>query len=161
MRVTGKAIAVLLAALVGICASSMPLEAVARQSGIGVLDVSCGALHGCPLEHPANWTPDRLPELGYQLQFSQIHWRHWGSSTARAIGHAAACPDGAPTQSQCVSGSVLFRVYNRGSAPVGHRHIYRCLVIKRIEPSLLQNVPTDVSGYDLLGGSVNCRHRHR
>jgi hypothetical protein len=135
-------------------------SATASAAPVGVVSVSCGALHGCPVTKPARWTPDRLPEMGYGLEFKSIRWRGWGGPSARGQATAVTCPDGVPSGgSGCTESAASFVVYDVGWAPVGTRHVYRCLWITHIEPSLMAGVATDISAYDTLGGAVHCRAR--
>ncbi|MBS1862878.1 MAG: hypothetical protein JSS68_14335 [Actinobacteria bacterium] len=139
---------------------TLPFSATASAAPVGVVSVSCGALHGCPLTKPAAWMPDRLPEMGYSLEFKSIRWRGWGAPTAHGRATAVACPDGAPSDgSDCIESGASFVVYDEGWAPVGTRHVYRCLWIRQVEPSLMAQIPTDISAYDTVGGAVHCRAR--
>lgn len=136
------------------------LSATASAAKVGVVSVSCRAPHGCPVTKPGVWTPDRLPEMGYGLEFKSIRWRGWGGPTAHGRATAVTCPDGGPSDgSDCTESGASFVVYDIGWAPVGKRHVYRCLWITRIGPSLMAHVPTDISAYDTLGGAVHCRAR--
>lgn len=136
------------------------LSATASAAEVGVVSVSCAAPHGCPVTKPAVWIPDRLPEMGYGLEFKSIRWRGWGGPTAHGRATAVTCPDGGPSDgSDCTESGASVVVYDEGWALVGTQHVYRCLWIRRIGPSLMAHVPTDISAYDTLGGGVHCRAR--